>query len=400
VELPNGTVLIAPQTLPGIASEAAAVGLALDRPIQGPPLQRFVQRRSRVGIVICDITRPFPARRVLPALIERLGESEITLFVATGTHRRCTDSELLVMLGPDLISRCRIVQHDAFDRARHVEIGRLSGTGTPALIESEFLQQDVRITTGFIEPHFFAGFSGGPKMVAPGLASIETVLDLHSARRIGDAAARWGVTFGNPVHDGVREIAALAKVDFNLDVTLNHRYEITAVFAGGLDASHLAGCQFARRTAMAPVDRLFDIVVTTNNGYPLDQNLYQSVKGMSAAAQIVRDGGTIVVASECSDGLPQHGRYKDLLRESDGPASFLHRLAQVGFSSHDQWQVQIQALIQTRARVFVKARGLTNDELRAAWVEPIDDVEELVAKIGGSVAALPYGPLTIPYLAS
>jgi nickel-dependent lactate racemase len=308
------------------------------------------------------------------------------------------------MLGPDLVARYPIVQHDAFDRPRHALLGDVPGTSVPALVERAFLEQDVRITTGFIEPHFFAGFSGGPKMVAPGLAAIETVLELHSAARIGHPSATWGITQGNPIHDAVRAIAGRANVTFNLDVTLNREHAITAAFGGDLFPSHAAGCAFARQTAMVGVPAAYDVVLTTNSGYPLDQNLYQTVKGISAAAQIVRPGGTILVASECADGLPAHGRYKDLLRQAAGPAEFLGRLAEPGFSEHDQWQVQVQALIQQKARVLVHADGLSPAQLRGAWFEAVDDVSaclgELAAGAGpqARIAVLPQGPQTIPYV--
>jgi nickel-dependent lactate racemase len=299
-----------------------------------------------------------------------------------------------------------VVQHDAFDPDRHRRVGTVVDSEAPALVESRFLDQDVRITTGFIEPHFFAGFSGGPKMVAPGLAAIETVLELHSAARIGDPSATWGITHGNPVHDGVRAIAAQVGVTFNLDVTLNAEHAITNVFAGELFASHTAGCTFARETAMAGVPAAYDVVLTTNSGYPLDQNLYQSVKGMSAAAQIVKAGGSIVIASECSDGLPSHGSYKDLLRRAAGPDAFVELLHSPGFSIHDQWQVQVQAQIQRKARVYVHADGVTAAQLRDAWLEPVVDVAACVSALlrdagpGARLAVLPQGPQTIPYVAA
>src|SRR5262249_24818498 len=209
------------------------------------------------------------------------------------------------LAGAAVRGRCEVVQHYTFERERQRQVGTvIDSAGVPVLLEAAFLDCDVRITTGFIEPHFFAGFSGGPKMVAPGLAAIETVKELHSATRIASPNASWGITYGNPIHDPIRVIAGQAKVTFNLDVTLNRDHAITAVSAGDLFESHAAGCAFARSTAMVPVPRPYDVVLTTNSGYPLDQNLYQTVKGMSAGAQIVRRGGAIVVASECSDGLP------------------------------------------------------------------------------------------------
>ena len=407
VDLPGEAEIIEPLYVSGVADEAATVRQALRQPLAGPPLRDLVPRGATIGISVCDVTRPFPARRVLPVLLaelEALQPAAITVFVATGTHRLCTDAELQQMFGPELLSRVQIQQHDAFDASRHRSLGMIGETGVAAYVERAFLEQDVRITTGFIEPHFFAGFSGGPKMVAPGLAALETVLELHSAARIGNPHATWGITHGNPVHDAVRDIAARAGVTFNLDVTLNRDHAITNVFAGELFASHAAGCAFARETAMVCVEAPYDVVVTTNSGYPLDQNLYQSVKGMSAAAQIVKPGGTIVIASQCSDGLPEHGGYQELLQQADGPDAFLRGLAQSNVASHDQWQVQVQALIQRRARVLVKAGGLSPRQLRTAWFEPVDDVAVAVrdalmsAGPQATLAVLPQGPQTIPYV--
>jgi lactate racemase len=353
------------------------------------------------------VTRPFPGWRVLPVLVDELracGAGPITIFIATGTHRVCTPAELEQMLGAEVMRACQLVQHDAFDAARHRQVGTVLGTRTPALVESAFLDQTVRITTGFIEPHFFAGFSGGPKMVAPGLAALETVLDLHSAVRIGDPCATWGITAGNPVHDAVRAIAAEVGIAFNLDVTLNRDHAITNVFSGDLFASHAAGCTFARATAMVRVAAPYDVVLTTNSGYPLDQNLYQSVKGMSAAAQIVKPGGSIVIASECSDGLPAHGGYKDLLHQAASPDAFLTQLWEPDFSVHDQWEAQVQAQIQRKAQVFIRTDGLSFEAVRDAWLEPIDDVSACVrdrlaaAGSGARLAVLPQGPQTIPYV--
>jgi nickel-dependent lactate racemase len=406
VDLPAGADVLEPRRLPGLPDEPAAIRRALREPVAGPPLREAVPAGASVGVSVCDVTRPFPARRVLPVLLEELDRARVTVFVATGTHRACTPAELERMLGADVLAAVEVVQHDAFDRARHAPLGVVPGSAAPALVERAFLEHDVRLTTGFIEPHFFAGFSGGPKMVVPGLAHLDTVLELHSAARIGHPRATWGVTRGNPVHDGIRGVAGRAGVAFNLDVTLNAEHRITAVFAGEPSASHEAGCAFAMETAMAPVAAPYDVVVSTNSGYPLDQNLYQTVKGMSAAAQIVRPGGVILMASECSDGLPEHGRYKDLLRDSDGPSAFLDRLARAPAAEHDQWQVQVQALIQGRARVLVHAGGLTPEQLRAAWLEPAGDIASRAAELldaagpGARLAVLPQGPQTIPYVAA
>ncbi len=216
------------------------------------------------------------------------------------------------------------------------------------------MDADIRITTGFVEPHFFAGFSGGPKMVAPGLAGLETVLVLHDAVRIAHPNATWGVTEGNPIHEDVREIARMVRVDFSVDVTLNPEQRITEVFAGDLLTEHRAACVAAKRDAMRAVDAPFDVVLTTNSGFPLDQNLYQAVKGMSAAAKVVKPGGTIVCAAECRDGLPSHGSYGQVLASQPSPAKLLAMITAPGYSVPDQWQVQLQAQLQLKANVMVK----------------------------------------------
>jgi lactate racemase len=407
-EVSDAAQVIEPRYLAGLADERASVVAALRSPLAGPALRTLVPPGARVGISVCDVTRPFPGRRVLPLVLDELeaaGASAVSIFIATGTHRICTDAELDQMLGRDVRARCNVVQHYAFEYDRHRQVGTVIDSSVPVLIEGGFLDCDVRITTGFIEPHFFAGFSGGPKMVAPGLAAIETVLELHSAARIGHECATWGVTEGNPVHDGVRAIAHAVGVTFNLDVTLNRDHHITNVFAGELFASHAAGCRFARETAMAPVTDPYDVVLTTNSGYPLDQNLYQTVKGMSAAAQIVKPGGSIVIASECSDGMPSHGAYKDLLRSAASPAAFLKSLDSASFVPvHDQWEAQVQAIIQRKARVYVHTSGLSADDLRASWLEPATDVSACVDDLlraagdGARLAVLPQGPQTIPYV--
>ncbi len=357
-----------------------------------------------MGVSVCDVTRPFPSRLVLPVLLDELPEAKVTLFVATGTHRACTDAELDEMLGPAVLGRVRVVQHDAFDAGSHAPVGPIPGSGAVASIDRRFLEQDVRITLGFIEPHFFAGFSGGPKMVAPGLASLDTVLELHSAARLADPRATFGVLAGNPVHEGIAAVAAAVDVAFALDVTLDASHRITGLHAGHPYEAHAAGCEIVRATAMERVDEPYDVVVTTNSGYPLDQNLYQAVKGICAAAGIVRDGGAVLVAAECADGLPAHGRYRALLAQWRSREAFLQAVTSGDLHAHDQWQVQKQALVLERARVLVHAAGLADGEIRAAWFEPAPDLvvalRELVGEYGAGcrMAILPEGPQSIAFL--
>jgi nickel-dependent lactate racemase len=242
-------------------------------------------------------------------------------------------------------------------------------------------------------------------MVAPGLAGLDTVLTLHDAARIADPRATWGITEGNPIHDDVRAIAAMVPPHFSIDVALNRDQQITAVFAGNLFAEHKAACAHVKTTAMRAVPAPFDVVVTTNSGYPLDQNLYQAVKGMSAAAQIVKRGGVIVCAAECRDGLPAHGSYGEVLASQPNPAALLDMIRTPGRPTRpDQWQVQVQAQVQLKAAVHVKTSGLTHTEVRAAHFTPIDDVAGAVhqalarAGAGATLCVLPQGPQTIPYV--
>ncbi|MEZ5292279.1 MAG: nickel-dependent lactate racemase [Vicinamibacterales bacterium] len=400
------TVVVAPRHAPAVADPAAALDAALAAPTAGPPLSTLVTAGQRVAISVCDITRAQPREGMLAAIVRALPQvraEDVTILIATGTHRANTADELTRMLGADIVARYRVVNHDARDEATLACAGATSA-GVPIWLNRAWLDADVRLTTGFVEPHFFAGFSGGPKMVAPGLAGLATTLVLHDARHIGHPNATWGLTEGNPIHDDVREIARLTGVDFALDVALNRDQAITAVFAGELFAEHAAACAHVRATAMCPVDARVDVVVTTNSGYPLDQNLYQAVKGMSAAACIVKPGGTIVCAAECRDGVPDHGPYGRLLKQRRTPGELLEMVEAPGFAEQDAWQVQVQALIQRRARVLVKADGLTHDQIRAAHLEPVTDVgiavREALAAAGSdaTLAVLPHGPQTIPYL--
>ena len=407
VDLPDDRVtVIEPRFRPAVADAHRALVTALRAPTGAPPLRELASRGGRVAISVCDITRAQPRRDMLEALFAEMPAiraSDVTILVATGTHRCNTPEEIEAMLGPEIARRYRVVNHDSRNRSALVHVGETT-TDVSVYLNRLWLDADLRVTTGFVEPHFFAGFSGGPKMVAPGLAGLQTTLTLHDARRIGHPLATWGVTEGNPIHDDVREIARMTGVHFALDVTLNRAQQITAVFAGELFAEHRAACAAAKRDAMREVDAPFDVVLTTNSGYPLDQNLYQAVKGMSAAAKVVKRGGTIVCAAECRDGLPAHGSYGEVLASRGSPHELLEMITAPGYSQPDQWQVQIQAQVQSKARVLVKTAGLSDREIRAAHFEPIDDVAAAVTRAlaaagpEATLCVLPQGPQTIPYL--
>ena len=407
IELPSDrTTVVEPMHQPASSDPREALLTALREPVAGRPLRDVVKPGQSVAISVCDITRPQPRQLMVETILDELegiiAPSDVTILVARGTHRASTAAELLEMLGRRIVDGCRVVDHDARDTSRLTDMGVIGDV--PVWLNSEWVAADVRITTGFVEPHFFAGFSGGPKMVAPGLAGLETTLVLHDARRIGDARATWGICEGNPVHDDVRAIAAATGVDLALDVLLNGDKAITRAFGGSILEMHAAARAAARSEAMRAVDTPFDIVVTSNSGYPLDQNLYQTIKGVSAAAGIVREGGTIICAAECRDGIPDHGNYAEILASGDSPAALLESIAASPVTIPDQWQVQVQARVQQRARVLLYSGGLSDEQVRAAHLEPIDDISETIAQLlreqpDATIAVLPQGPQTIAYVA-
>ena len=409
LELPAGarerTTVIRPRFPAPVPSAEAAIVEALRSPTAGPPLAERVPEGATVAISVCDPTRAQPRIPMLRAILEEIPTppERVTLLVATGTHRPASEAELEAMFGSELLSACAVVNHFCRDDADLVRLPD-SLSGVPVLLNRRFLEADVRITTGFVEPHFFAGFSGGPKMVAPGLAGLETILVLHDEARIGHPNAVFGITEGNPVHDDVRAIARRVGVDFGLDVLLDGDKRITGVFAGDLLEEHARACLRSRREAMCPVDRPFEVVVATNAGYPLDQNLYQAVKGMSAAERIVATGGTILCAAECRDGIPDDGAYARTLRAGASLAEVRNALAASPVRRPDDWQIQVHCRILERARVGLHS-SLPEDTVRAAHLEPVPDLSracgDALASAGAEarLAVLPHGPVTIPYLA-
>jgi nickel-dependent lactate racemase len=410
VDVPDPIDVIMPNFLPGLGDEKAALRQAFREPVNSPPLAELVGAGDTVVIVHTDITRATPNDRILPVLIEELEQAgvkpeDISLLNGLGTHRPQTDSELRMMLGDKIVDNYRCLQHDCYDDANLVPLGKTS-LGHPLRVNRYYLEGDVRILTGFIEPHFFAGFSGGPKAILPSLAGAESVFTNHGIHMIGHQNAAWGITEGNPIWEEMREVALRTDPTFLLNVALNVNKEITGIFAGHMLAAHALGCEFVKENAMVAVDEPYDIVLTTNSGYPLDQNLYQAVKGMSAASQIVRPGGAIIIAAACEDGLPDHGRYAELLALAESPQHILDTISKPGFSAQDQWQVQIQALIQLKSEVYVYSDNLSDEQIKRALFTPCRDipqtVQDLKAKYGPNarVCTLPEGPQTIPYLRS
>ena len=406
IEVPDDrTTVIEPAHIDGLADEKAAVLDALQNPIGSQPLLERISPDAKICIAFTDITRATPNDRIIPWLLEHLGgpNDNITLLNQLGTHRPNTREELETMLTPEVVANYRVLNHEPENPKALVQVGT-TADGTPALLNRHIVEADLRIITGFIEPHFFAGFSGGVKGIMPGCAGLETVMSNHGAKNIGDPQATFGVTVGNPIWEELRDIALKTGPSFLLNVTLNEQRDITNVFAGDIIEAHKTGCVFVKKSAMQPVEQPFDIVVTTNSGYPLDLNLYQGVKGMSAGARVLKEGGTLILAAECREGVPDGSPLDDLLRSAGSIEEILAMLSTPGFVRPEQWQAQIQALVQRRAEVLVCCE-LDDATLRACHLAPCADINAEVAKrlakLGpdARVAVLPQGPLTIPYLA-
>lgn len=410
IELPaERTTIIEPAHQAGLSDERAAVLAALDQPIANPALKEQVGPNTKITIVHTDITRATPNDRLIPwilAYLETAGvkRENITLLNGLGTHRPNTKEELEKMLTPEVVANYRCINHEPENDDAHVQFG-VTKTGVPALLNRHLAEADVRIITGFIEPHFFAGFSGGPKGIMPGVAALKTVMSNHGAENIGDRRSTFGITEGNPIWEEMRDIALRVGPSFLLNVALNERRQITGVFAGDLLAAHKAGIEFVRAGAMQRVDQPFDVVITTNSGYPLDMNLYQAVKGMRAADLIVKDGGTVIIAAECCEGVPAGSPHDRLLRSVQSGDELLTKLNTPGFVWPEQWQGHIQSLIQRRAEIQIFT-AMDDATVRSAHLVPCRDITAAVqSKLGANpngarIAVLPQGPLTIPYLAS
>ncbi|TGE34140.1 nickel-dependent lactate racemase [Desulfosporosinus sp. Sb-LF] len=405
VIVPEHTRIVAPNHLELPEDDHELVLQALRNPKGTKPLREMVKSTDRVVIVISDITRPTPNHKLVPWLLEELTHvpiENVTIINGLGTHRDQTREEFIEMLGETIVNTVRIINHHCHEKSELTHLGK-SSFGCEVYLNKEYVEADFRIVTGFIEPHFFAGFSGGPKGIMPGIAGIETILTFHNAKMIGHPLATWGVLDKNPLQEMTREVNTFCKPDFLLNVALNGEREITNVFTGELVEAHAIGCAFVKEHAMIKCEKRFDVVITTNAGYPLDQNLYQAVKGMNAAHKIVKQGGTIICAAECIEGMPDHGNFVKILQMRQSPKDLLEMINDPSFHMFDQWEAQRLAMIQEWADVYLYSL-LPEESVRTAMLTPSQNIEQtlddLKAKYGDemSIAVLPLGPLTIPYV--
>jgi len=392
-----------PEFVEGVPDPYEAVKESLANPIGSPPLPQLLTPRSDVTIVVSDKTRPVPSNILLPPLLDELnasgiGDENITILVATGLHRPNTDEELAQMLGESILERVEVVNHNARDKGSLVYLGETK-SGTPIWLNKVLYRAKVRILTGYIEPHFFAGFTGGRKAILPGCAGKDTIAVNHGADHIGHPKARYGITEGNPIYEDAVEVAQKVGVDFIVNVTINRNKEITRVFSGDVFKAHNEGVRFIAEKSKVLLPEPVDIAITNNGGYPLDLNLYQAVKGMTTPESVMRKGGEIIMAAECSEGVG-HKTFEDMILGAGSPEEFLKQIHSPGFFVVDQWQTQILARVLSKARISIYSENLDSEKVRRMWLNPIDSVEDgiqdALERIGpdAKILVLPDGPET------
>lgn len=409
IELPASNCwILEPRWVPGVANEFESLSYAIKHPIGSPPIAESLKPTDTVGIVFNDITRPTPNEKILPVIIDELRnssirEENILLFNATGTHRQNNKAELRKILGDDIVNKYRIIQNDVKNNDTFVKIGTTQNNNG-VLINKKFFKCKFHILTGFIEPHFFAGYSGGPKSIVPGMAALQTVKRNHSPDFLENPKAKWGITNGNPIWEELFEAAFMVPNIFIVNVALNREKKITRVFAGDMEKAHKLGCSYVQENAMLPVKEPFDIVITSNSGYPLDQDLYQSVKGLSAASQIIKKGGNIIIATECRNNIPNHGSFAKILNNAQSVDDLLEKARDKESPKADMWQVHVLGLILKKANVWVYSDGLTKNQIQNAKLKPCLCIEKLIQKLQNQhgnklrIGVLPEGPQSIPYL--
>jgi nickel-dependent lactate racemase len=405
----DATVIHKPP-MPVIADPATAVAAALDDPVGAPRLEDLARGCRTACVVVCDFTRPVPNRLLLRPVIDRLLTagvpiSGITVLVATGLHRPNEGDELADVIGdPWVLERVDVVNHRARIDEDHVELGRTK-RGTPVRIDRRLAEADLRIVTGLVEPHFMAGWSGGRKVIAPGVAHAETITTLHNHGFMAHPSTTNCVLDGNPLHEELIEISRLLDDVVAVNTVIDHERRLSFVNFGDLYGSHDEAVGFARRHAEVHLPRRFHTVVTSAGGHPLDATYYQTVKAIVAPIDIVTDQGDLIVASSCSEGIgsPEFARSQSRLGKL-GISGFLDDLAGRDRADIDEWQSQMQTRAQSRVRVGLYSAGLTADDRALTAVNHIDRVERAVADSierhgDHAVAVIPEGPYVIPSVA-
>ena len=387
--------------LPRLENPSQALARGLAEPLAGPPLAELAQGRGDAVVVVSDITRPAPNRAILPPLLEvleraGLARERITILVATGMHRPNTREELRSMLGPEVAEGYRVANHDCGDRAGLERVARLDGADIE--INSTYVRAGLKILTGLIEPHPFAGFSGGGKSILPGLASFETMKFMHSFAMVDHPGVANARTEGNPFAEYVVQAAQASGADFLVNVTLDKAKEISGVFCGELIPAHRAGCAAAAKSAVARVGQPADLALTTGGGFPLDATLYQSSKGLAAVAEAIRPGGTIIWVSGCQEGLGGQ-EFQDLVGSVSGPGDFRRVYSRPENFVIDQWGAQVFFQVLEKAgQILLFCPNLSQEQIAPFGLTKIDDLQAALDRHlerGDRICLNPQGPYLV-----
>ncbi len=404
VEVPGHALVLRMAATPGLDRVEERLQQALRRPLGTPSLGTLAAGCKNPCIVIADITRPVPNATILPPILRTLDEAgipreQITILVGTGLHRPNEGDELITLVGPEIARDYRIVNHKARDKETLVYLGETSG-GAPIWIDRIYVEADLKIATSLIEPHLMAGFSGGRKAICPGLMGVETMRVLHGPELIGHPKSAEGVIAGNPFHRQALEVARKAGVDFSLNVAMNDQRRITGIFCGDLEEAHAAGVRFVEEQNGVFVDEPADVVLTTAAGYPLDLTLYQAVKGLTAVLPAIREGGVIVLAAQCAEGIGSV-EFTDLLLQTESVSDFLETLRDPGFFSIDQWQLQELCKVLGKAEVKLFSEGIAPRYHGRLLLDHVDSVEQGLEQAlarcgpGARLAVVPKGPYVL-----
>ncbi len=403
-ETPNFQGVLYPQDAPPLPDPSAAVDEALTRPIASAGLAEWASGKKDAVIVISDSTRPVPNALLLPLITARLEgagipREKITILIATGIHRPNEGEELKRLVGEEIAGRYRILNHFSKKDEEMVRVGEI-GEGVAAYVNRHYVAADLKILTGFIEPHMWAGFSGGRKAILPGISSVKTLEFMHGPEMVAHPRTRYGVLEGNPFHEAGLAVMAQAGADFIVNVTLDTSKRVTGVFAGDPVQAHLAGVEFLSRHCIRTLDAPLDFVVTTNSGAPLDCNLYQSAKGLSGVSSATREGGVILIATECWEGFGSE-EYREVFEHATTPAAFIEKLLRKEFFIPDQWCAQETYQVMLKNEVWIYTHGIDAETLRRFHFTPVPVIEEavsqLLARFGNEArwAVVPDGPMLI-----
>lgn len=411
VDLPADRVVgpLAIRDAPPLADPQAAIAAAIANPIGTPPLAELARGKRSACIVICDITRPVPNKLILPPLLKIIEDagvprSGIVILNATGLHRPNEGAEMEEMVGAEIMANYRIENHHGKVLEEHTYLGT-TPNGVPAWIDSHYINAELKITTGLIEPHLMAGYSGGRKVICPGIAALETVKIWHGPKFLEHPKADCGFVDGNPVHEENTRIAWMAGCDFIVNVCIDGKRQITWVGAGHMEHAWREGVKFVENVVRVPVTEPADVVVTSAAGYPLDTTWYQAIKGLTGALPIVKQGGTIVLAASLTEGLGSP-EFQSLMADNPDLDLFMKRIMGKDYFVMDQWQLEEFVKVFKRCKVKVVSHGLPPEKLKTCHVEPVESVEKAVADClqeygpKARVAVIPKGPYVLPYVGS